>query len=259
MTSFIRKLEFKCFCGWLSFPRGQGDATFSGGHFLKGLFTPSLPIRKWGRNSEFRFDLHPSPALFFCCYSETQWCVCGREVTAEGHGAILGGWPGVSSGSLRVPSAPSRVTPGLRLQRRPCSELPGQMPWSRLLVVLKCKALPTCLEGPSVCQGRGVWVLGSRRELWGLCFPLGVLSAHHHAHLLSLLSCGHLRLRRPSFWGHRGRPSRTRCGACFVQAADNPMRARSSPSPRCPWLRAVGIWGGALLLNFLVFFFSVLM
>lgn len=53
--------------------------TFSGSNIWRRLFIHILPIRNSGRNSEFRFDLHPSWTLFICCYWETQWGLCVWE------------------------------------------------------------------------------------------------------------------------------------------------------------------------------------
>lgn len=130
----------------------------------------SLPIRKWGRNSEFRPDLHPSRALFFCSYWETQWGLCV--------------WRGDNCWSDRVSDSGGcgchilwafhrqSETPGPHFQVRLCSELPGHI--------------------PQPCQVRGLWVLVMSWELWGLCSLLCVLISHHCMYLFELQLCRYL-------------------------------------------------------------------
>lgn len=107
----------------------------------------SLPIRKWGRNSEFRPDLHPSRALFFCSYWETQWglCVwrgdnCWSDTVSDSGGCgchILWAFHRQSE------------TPGPHFQVRLCSELPGHIPQPCLLLVVMCKSLHKDLGIPA--------------------------------------------------------------------------------------------------------------
>lgn len=113
---------------------------------LKRLFTHTLPIRKWGRNSEFRFDLHPRQALFFCCYWETQWgCVCGGEIT-------------VSVAQLMVR--------GGRWCRLLCALSSSLDKWYS--AAWRCARLHASARNthPS-CRVRGLWVLPVSLRLWG--------------------------------------------------------------------------------------------
>ena len=184
---FLWLAIFPVLCGeewppWVSAHR------LSSGPTLRSLFTCILPIRKWGRNSEFRFDLHPGWVLFFCSYREKQWDFC---VWKGGHSAWRpdeqcwrpwGPSPSLSP-CMRLQEGEA---PGLRVWFPPSHELLGHVLQLCLLLGVRwqsargpVRTCPSCPErGPSALDGQGLRV-GALCSSTPLHVPFWIMLGRH--------------------------------------------------------------------------------